>query len=271
MTRILRLLSLLLFALSAVTLFAAERTLIFGVNDSSQAAAEKDFAAILAHLNAAPDLKFTIRSYPNYDELAGALRDKKVDIANLGAVKYVEAHDAFGAVPLVSDGGKVTTVIFVSKSSPITSAAQLKGKKMAFGYEDSTSTYLMPLLLLSKYQVTLQELAKHTFLGTQQEKIIDAVVSGEYDAGAVVQPVFERYADKLRVLERSEPFPGAPVVVNKYFDAALAGRLQELFLSFKATDAQRSQRFTHGVTAITDTDFNKIRFLCKVLFKKTYH
>ncbi len=271
MTVIRRRLSLLLFLFCAAGLAAAERKLTFGVTDGSQAAAEQDFGGIVAHLNSAPDLKVAIRAYSNYDALADALREKKVDVAYLGAVKYVEAHDAFGAIPLVSDGGKVTTVIFVRKDSAITTPAQLKGKKVAFGYEDSTSTYLMPLLLLSKYHVAVQELAKSSFLGSQQEKIIEAVISGEYDAGAVVAPVFDRFADKVRALERSEPFPGGPVVVNRDLDSTVAERLRELFLSFKATDAQRTQRFTHGVTPIADADFNKIRFLCKVLFKKTYH
>ncbi len=271
MTNVRQLLSLLLFVCAAASLAAAENKLTLGVTDASQALAEKDFAALLVHMNAAPDLKVAIRAYPTYDALADALREKKVDVAVLGAVKYVEAHDSFGAVPLVSEGGKVTTVIFVRKDSPITSPAQLKGKKVAFGYEDSTSTYLMPLLLLSKYHVAVQELAKSGFLGSQQDKIIDAVLSGEYDAGAVVAPVFDRYADKIRALERSEPFPGGPVVVNRDFDVALAQRISQLFVAFKATDAQRNQRFAHGATLITDTDFNKIRFLCKVLFHKTYH
>jgi phosphonate transport system substrate-binding protein len=237
-----------------------------GVTAKSAEAAEKDFEGIFKHLRSSTDVKFDIQVFSTYEALYEAFKAKKLDSALVGAVKYAQAHHETGAVPILSEGGPVRAMIVVAKESPITSASQLKGKRFGFGYPDSTSTHLMPLLLLSKNQVREADL-KGQFLGTDQEKIVATLLAGGIDAAGVVEPVYRRFAAKLRVLEQSDPFPGSPLIVQKTAKPAMIAAVQKVFIAYKAAGGTR---FVAGATKVDDSKFNQIRFLCRVLYGKTY-
>src|SRR5438067_849049 len=130
-----RLMRILAVALLLVTssLLAAPPTLTFGVVESPVI-----FDGFVKELNTSANYKVALKVFPNFDELYKAFNANQVDIAYLGAVKYVEAHQELVAIPIVSDG-TVQSFIFVKKDSPIKTVAELKGKSFAFGYEDSTS------------------------------------------------------------------------------------------------------------------------------------
>ncbi len=229
-----RFFSLLLFAsLTLVSTQAAiaKQKLSLAFTGKSQAEVDKTFAGIIAHLQSSTAFEFEISSYPTYEETYAALKSKKIDLALIGAVLYVEAHHEIGAVPIVAEGSAVRSMIVVRKESPIKSAKELKGKSFAFGYDGSTSTHLIPLLLLSKNLVKQADLGKSQFVGADQDKLIGKVISGEFDAGGVVENVFEKYKDKVRILEQSDPFPGGPLVARKETPAATIEALRKLFTS----------------------------------------
>ena len=237
-----------------------------GVSAKNAETAEKDFEGIFKHLRGATDVRFDIQVFSTYDALYDAFKAKKLDSALLGAVKYAQAHSETGAVPIISEGGPVRAMIVVPKSSPIQSAKQLKGKRFGFGYRDSTSTHLIPLLLLSKNQVKEADL-KAEFLGSDQEKIVAKLLAGETDAVGIVEPVYKRYADKLRILEQSDPFPGSPLVVQKTMKPSTVEAMRKVLLAYKPAGGTR---FLGGATKVDDSNFNQIRFLCRVLYGKTY-
>lgn len=266
-TNVVRLSPLLVALLFSVSAFAAPKTLRLGVTAKSAEEKDKNFGPLIAHLAKSTEAKFEVAAYPTYEALYDAFKKRQVDLALVGAVKYVEAKHEVGAIPVVSEGGLVRTVIVAAKSSPLKRATELKGKRFAFGYADSTSTHLMPLLLLSKNHVKQTDLGRSSFVGTDQQKIVDAVVAGQADAGGIIESVYQRNRDKLKVLEFSAPFPGGPIIAQKGTDAATIDKVRKLFLAFKAPGAPR---FAAGSVAVKDADFNQIRFLCKVLFGKTY-
>ncbi len=265
------LLGIALFTVAAA-LHAAPRTLTFGTSEGSTAGrTAKDLAGVMAHLNSGPDLKFVLKTYPTYDAAYDALKKGEVELVLVGAVKYVQAHSEIGAIPVVAEAPKwQESVIIVPKDSPIKTVPELKGKKFAFGYDDSTSTYLLPMLLFSKYQMTQKDV-KAEFLGADQSKILAAVAAGQFDAGAVASIVYENNADKVRALERSEKIPSGTVVARKDIAPALLAKVREQFVSYKPAGEQQHLRFARGAEAATNEDYNKVRFLCKVVLKKTYN
>ena len=260
---------LLLAAASVAT--AAPRTVTLATADgSSPGLAAKELAGILTHLNSSPDLKVVLKTYPSYDATYAAFKKGDADLMLVGAVKYVQAHSEIGAVPIVIEEPRwQESVIVVPHASTLKSVADLKGKRFAFGYEDSATTHLLPLLLLSKYHLTAADLGKAAFLGNDQTKIVDAVAAGTYDAGAVATVVYTANKDRVRALETSERIPGGTVVAHKELDPKLRERITSQFISYKPA-AEAHLRFPRGAAAASDADYNKVRFLCKVLFKKTY-
>lgn len=239
-----------------------------GLIAKSDQDAQRDFAGLIQHLHASPEVEFDIRSFPTYEAVYEAFKQNKVDMALVGAVKYAQAHFETGAIPVIAEGGLTRAYIVVLRQSPIKSIKGLRGKRFGFGYKDSTSTHLMPLLLLSRNLLKEKDLGKAEFLGADQDKILEKLLSGEVDAVSVVESVYKRHEAELRVLERSDPFPGSPVIARKGTSAKTIETVRQAFLSYKGTPG--AKRFSEGSITIKDSDFNMIRFLCKVLYGKTY-
>lgn len=254
------LLALSLFASTQALL--AKQNVVLGVSG-------RPVDAVVKHLNTSSAIVIQVRTFDTDDALYAALRDGKVDLAFLGAVTYVQAHFEFGATPLVADGKASRSSILVSASSPIKTMKQLKAQRIAFGYAESTSTYLIPLLLLSKNGLRPEDV-KGSFVSHRPQDLVDQMLAGKFDACAVAEMTLAANKTKVRVLGSSEPFAGPPLVARKGFGAAPAAEIRRLMTSYEPPTGNPGERFTDGVTAVTDLDYNRIRFLCKVILKKSY-
>lgn len=263
--------SALVVALLVASPALAKDTVILGLNEGAAAGQiAREFAPVVAHLNTSPDIHLELKVFPNHDVLVRALRDKTVDIAFLGAVKYAETHAELGSVPLVEEGTATRSFIAVPVSSPIRTVEELKGKRIAFGYEDSTTTHLIPVLLLSKHGLKEKDL-KVTFAGHQPQKFIDDMLAGKYDACAISDFFLARNKPKVRVLDGSDEFAGPPIVARPGLSPKVQNEVKQLFLSYKAPAEAETFHFGKGATPVTDADYNRIRFLLKVVFDKTFH
>jgi len=267
-----RFLTAVLCILVAVAAVAAPRNFVIATAEGkSPGAAATELEGLLTHLNAQPDMHFTVTTYPSYDAAYDAFKAGKAELMLVGSVKYVQAHHEIGAIPVVAEAPKwQESVIVVAANSPISKVEQLKGKRFALGYEGSTTTDLLPRLLLSKHQMKLTDL-KASYLGSQQDAIVRAVVSGSADAGALATIVYDSNKDKLRPLDVSERVPGGTIVAHKEIDVPTFEKMRAALVAYKPGPGAHKQRFPAGAEAISDADFNKVRFLCKVLFDKTYH
>ena len=152
----------LTFLLSFPTLGAdpaARQTLTIAVAEGKgkQTAADS-FAPFIKQMNASPSYAFKMVVFEDGDKQYEALRNGKVDLAFLGPAPYVKAHHEFKAEPVVAEAGDLRAMLVVGKSSPIRSVEALRGKTLALGYEGSTTTHLLPVLLLSKHQLKLEDL-----------------------------------------------------------------------------------------------------------------
>lgn len=264
--------ALVLFALAPLARKAGAKTsLALGVTEgATRGFIASEMISVMKHLNASSDYEFELKVFPTQDDLCRALRAGAVQIALLGALKYVEMHAEIGAVPIVSEGARSRTVIIVPRHSPITSVGELRGKRFAFGYADSTTTYLIPTLMLSKYGIHKNDI-ESTFVGYHPQNLVDQVLAGKFDGGAVSEYIFEKNKDRVRMLEASDPYPGPAVVARKDVSPAMLAAMRLLFTTYKAAPGDENRRFGRGAVPITDEDYNRIRFLAKVLFDKTYH
>lgn len=240
----------------------AAQTVVLGISG-------RPVDAVVKHLNESDALSVEVRTFADHDALYAALRDKTIDLAFMGAVRYVQAHHEFGATPLVAEGKATRSVIVVPSASPIRKLAQLDGKRVAFGYKESTSTYLIPLLMLSKRGLK-QEDVNGTFVGHHPQDLIDETLGGRFDACAVTESVYLVNKAKLRVLETSDPFAGPPLVARNGFSPALAAEVRRLMSSYEPPAGDPNQRFSEGAVPVTNADYNRIRFLCKVVLKQSY-
>ena len=105
---------------------AAEKTEIrLGISGKTAS-----FKSLIAHLKTSDTHSFQTVEYPSYDALYEGFKANEVDLALVGAVKYVEAHFETGAMPVIAEGGMVRSMIVVTKDSPVTSTKDLVGLKV---------------------------------------------------------------------------------------------------------------------------------------------
>ncbi len=249
----------------------AKTPLKLGVTEgASKGVMAAEMAPVMKHLNTSAEYAFELKVFPTQDDLSRALRAGEVHLALIGALKYVDAHQQIGAVPIVSEGATGRSVILVPRNSPFQSVEQLKGKRFAFGYPDSTMTYLIPMLILSKYGIHKGDI-QSTFVGHHAQDLIDQMLAGKFDACAVSEYIFDKNKAKVRILEASDRFPGPAIVSRGDLQQATAAAIRDLFVKYKAAQADENRRFGRGAVPTADADYNRIRFLAKVLLDKTYH
>jgi phosphonate transport system substrate-binding protein len=258
-----------LLSLSAAPAPAAKQVLRIAVAEGKgQQTAAQSFAPFFKQMNASPNYSFQMVVFEDSEKQYEALKDGKVELAFLGPATYVKAHYEFKAQPLVAEAGDLRSMIVVKKSSPITKVEQLRGKDIALGYEGSTTTHLLPMLLFSKHYLKKEDLGKLMFIGDQTKKILDAVLDGTAAAGGVSENLYAAHKNELRVLETSEALPGAAIVASPKVSAKTAQELRALFVKY--VPSPTAQRFTKGAVAVTDEKYNRVRFLCKVVLGHMY-
>jgi phosphonate transport system substrate-binding protein len=258
------------FALLAIPAgAAAKQNIRIGVADGKgpQSAAQS-FGPFLKQMNASPNYSFEMVVFGDGDKQYQALKDGKVDLAFFGPATYVKARYEFKAEPLVAEAGDLRSMIVVAKNSPLKSAAELKGKSIALGYEGSTTTHLLPLLLLSKHGVRDANLGKLVFNGDQTKKIVESVLTGKTVAGGISENLYQSYKDQLRVLDTSESLPGATFVASPKLPPHVIRDLRALFVKY--VPSAGTQRFPKGAVAVNDATYNRVRFLCKVVLGRMY-
>ncbi len=262
----LTLLTLPLFAANPAT---GKQTLKIGLAEGKgkQTAAET-FAPFLKQMSSSPKYAFEAVVFEDGEKQYDALRAGKVDLAFLGPAPYVKARYEFKAEPVVAEAGELRSMLVVAKGSPITTVEQLRGKSLALGYEGSTTTHLLPLLLLSKHHLKKEDMGQVTFVGDQTKKIVDLVLDGSAAAGGISETLYAAHKNELRVLETSEPLPGALIVAHPKIGAGVVKELRSLFVTY--APVATSPRFAKGAVAATDDMYNRVRFLCKVVLGRMY-
>lgn len=207
------------------------------------------------------------RASPNLNSAVEDLGSNTTQIAYLTPAAYLEAHEKYGAVPLVNPlnkgKGTFTLVIAVAKDSPIQSVADLKGKKFAFG---DKKAILQPAVVESA-GIKLEEFASYDYLN-HYNNIAKAVINGDFDAGIIKDTIAEQFADQgLRVIYTSAPLPSYVFAVNKNLPAVTVNRLKKALLALKANSAAHRAILTSlengydGFAVAEDKDFDGIRKL----------
>ncbi len=158
-----------------------------------------------------------LRIGPDYEQTVSALCRGELTVAYLGPFTYVRAHRACGAEPVVrlATGGlpEYRSVILVPERSGFHSLRDLEGATFAFGSPLSTSSHLVPRLMLLRAGLQPGKTIRCTYFG-HHDQAARAVLLGEADACGVRDIVSERFIGRgLRVLARSEPIPNFPLVV----------------------------------------------------------
>ncbi|UJX42714.1 phosphate/phosphite/phosphonate ABC transporter substrate-binding protein [Desulfovibrio sp. JY] len=210
---------------------------VFPSNDPKKLQTVMDVLAAYLHEKTGDDVKAVVTR--DYAELAERLREESVDIAWLNTLNYVRLKAELPAVRYIATymeeneaTGNVTpfyqSYIVALKKSGYTSLNDLKGKRFAFTDVGSTSGYAYPNMLLRKNGIDPDTYFKIVFFLKKHDRVIEALLSGAVDAGAVSDGTYftakRNHGDQFVILATSAPIPLDAIVARENLPDAVVAR-----------------------------------------------
>jgi len=215
-------------ALVAVPPAAALQPLKLGIHPYlSSAEIVRRFKPLADYLGRELKTTVTIEIADSYKTHIRNVGTGAVDVAFMGPASYVILTAEYGPRPILAafeTNGKKTFrgVVVARQESPVTTLAQLKGKRFAFGDRDSTMSHFVPRQMLLAAGVDVAALAGHQFL-TNHDNIALGVLAGDFDAGALKEDVFKRYEHEgLKAVAFSREYADHVFVMGAKAPAPLA-------------------------------------------------
>lgn len=240
-----------------------EKTFIIGrVSENPKkhhAAMEKMGAYIQSHLMdlgyEAVDVVFA----KDLNEMVRYFRDGKVDALSETPFSALSLIDEGRAEPLLREWKKGVSsyhsVFFTAKDGPVTSLADLKGKRIAFEDPGSTSAFLIPLAELRQAGVEVVELAhidqmppadKAGYLFTRDEMTqLMWVARGIVDAGAFSNLNWADFSNtrvvsaSLKLFHESKPVLRSMFLVRGNLDPTIKSRIADTLMAMPDDEAGR--------------------------------
>ncbi|TCK58410.1 phosphate/phosphite/phosphonate ABC transporter substrate-binding protein [Seleniivibrio woodruffii] len=233
------------------------------------------YQPMMDYLTRNTSYKFELKLNKDYRKVIEYLANKEVNLVLLGGTTYVKARETTPVIPILkpkNSKGEVfyRSTIVVRKNSPINSIDQLCCKSIVFPSELSTSGFLVPVYNLMKKHIYLNELRSYKNL-RYHDSVAREVQKGNYDAGALIDAVAYQYSHEgLKVIWRSEPIPGLPIVVREDADPKFINEVKAALLKLDySKPADRKimstwdEELKFGFAEAKDSDYNTIRGMIK--------
>lgn len=247
----------------------AKDKLIMGVHPyKPPVEVHKIFKPIAEYLSRETGKQIELQIGQTYEDTGTKIGTGVFDFAYISPVIYVDAQKQYGLVPLaiIANNGKPTYhgVITVKKGSSITSLAQFKGKKFAFGARNSNMNHTVPLWMLLNAGVKLTDLKEYGFLKTHDNVAMN-IIRGTFDGGGMQPDVAEKYREQgLEIIAKSPELPEHVFVATKTLDAATAKAIQNALNSEKAVPVLKGiKNSISGAPKFADADFEISRKIMK--------
>jgi phosphonate transport system substrate-binding protein len=207
-----------------------------GTEDGTRA----DYQPVFNAVSRMTGLKFDIRVGQSYGAVVEAMCSGSADIAFVGPVTYIQANQRHCADLLAVAVEKGQSIyyagIFAKANSPIRSLKDLKGKRLAFGDINSTSSFVFPVTMIMDVGLDpVRDLAAIRLTGSHANSLA-ALVQGQVDASALSFDSFDKAIEQkavdpatIRVVAKSMPIPYPPIVMNTKLPQALKDKLRKAF------------------------------------------
>lgn len=231
------------------------RVLLIPADGGTASGTLADFRPLFASLTRITGLRFALTVTQSYSAAVEGICGGAADMAFVGPAAYLQARDRrcaeLLAIGVKRGQSRYHAAFFVRDAAPIRTIADLRGKRVAFGDINSTSSFLMPVAMLMDAGLDpARDLAAVRLTGSHPNSL-GALVQGRVDAAALSLDSYDRAlragvpgADRLRVLARSEAMPYPPFIASTRLDPAVRARLRAGFAELSTNPAVRPPRIT---------------------------
>lgn len=185
-----------------------------------------------------------------YSEINDLVRYGHADVAFVCDYAYVVGQRDFGmrllVVPQVAGTTFYRSYIIVPRGSQAQRLEDLRGQSFAFSDPLSSSGWLYPAYRLRLAGETPDGFFKRYVFTYSHDNTVKSVSDKLVDGGAVDSLVYDhmvsrdpRYAERTRVIERSDPWGNPPLVVHPRLDPQLRQQIQRVFLTMHEREEGR--------------------------------
>jgi phosphonate transport system substrate-binding protein len=229
-----------------------------------------------ALLNEKLERKVEIETYPDYNGVVEAMNYDQIDMAYLGPLTYVVAHNKSGAKAIITqliDGEPFYhSYMITHNDQPWSSIEEVindsKNIDFAFGDPNSTSGSLIPSIELQNRGV-FTDRDDHKFKSVRYTGSHDAtalaVQNKQVSVGAIDSAIYNQLVEagkvdgeQLKIIWESEKLFQYPWAVNKNMDDATVTALQDVFLEID--DPEILGAFgASGFTKASNKDYESIK------------
>lgn len=229
---------------------------------------KKKFEPLINYLNKSLKLNYSSLIAVTYEDSIEELGTNKVSFAYMTPSTYIEARKKYKVEPLayaIKNGSPTYRSVFVAPiNSSINSLQDLNSKKIAFGSKMSTGSSLIPKAMLKAAGIELISLAAYDYLGSH-DNVANAVIEGEYDAGALMDSAAEDFKDSLKIIAYSDPIPQFPICAASGVDEDLKLKIKDAILNIKdRTILQSIDRDYTAFIEANNSDFEPIKKLLNI-------
>jgi len=241
--------------------------------DENAAKVIQDNEHLKAYLEKELDRKVVFHVLTSYAAMIEATRNGRIDLAFFGPLSYCMARDKCAIEPFAAklkDGSATYKAVIIAKAdSGIKRAEDIKGKRMAYGDQASTSSHLIPKGLLASRGVKPADY-RESFLGKHDAVALN-VLRGNVDAGGLSQTIFTSLVEKgtvdktkVVVIAESDPIPEYPWVMQSDLSPELKEKVRLSFLNLKDNGILKTLK-ADGFSPIRDSDYDVIRKAARIL------
>lgn len=202
------------------------------------------FKVLSDYLTKKTGIPIEVTILSRYGNIVERFTVEKMDGAFFGSFTGALAIEKLGVVPLARPVNLDNTshyrgYIFVRKDSAIRTAADMKGKKMAFVEKATTAGYIFPRAYLREHGITdLNHFFDESFFAGSHDAAINAVLNGKADVGAAKHSIYDRVRKDdpridrdLLVVAKSPWVPSNGLCVRKDLDRTAQKKLKEALLA----------------------------------------
>jgi phosphonate transport system substrate-binding protein len=216
------------------------QVLLIPADGGTESGTLADYQPLFDAVGKSADLDFDLKVAQSYGAVVEAMCNGAADIAFVGPVTYLQARER-GCAELLAvavEGGRSIYYagLFAREDAPIRTLADLRGKSVAFGDVNSTSSFVFPIAMLLEAGIDpVKDLGALRLTGTHANSLA-ALIEGRVDAAALSFDSYEKAirsgipgARDVRVIARSEAIPYPPLVVNSRLSEERKQMLRQVF------------------------------------------
>ncbi len=216
------------------------RVILVPADGGTEDGTRRDFQPIFGAIGQATGLAFDIKVGQSYSAVVEAMCNGAADIAWFGPATYLQARSRGCAELLalaVRNGESVYhSGIFARVDSGINSIADLRGKRIALGDVNSTSSFNVPVAMMIAAGVDPARQAGTINLAGSHANVLKALAEGLVDAGGASFDSFERAVNnkvvdpsRVKIVAKSAPIPYPPLAVHPRVGDGVKARLRDAF------------------------------------------